>query len=321
MVESKKNIMKKLQILTFFLAIVLYSCSNDDEDMANAPSYPVNDPSTAEVIEVDRFSTEAGMLMVRTADNGLPEANEAVDFDQAPFITQGYGPGGEIVQYYNFDVQSTDAAPIYVLFKEGESTPVSGQLNIIDVIPGDEGYNDFWQVHKVTVPSDYEANTASSLAELNGRGFTIEALDMLVNCPVVPDGSTASKRLDNAGSALVSGWYKGKLVKYFEFNEKALSNSSGIVPLSPIYVTFNINPDPDNAESGPQSGFVTELNSSQTHNVLATVPSDNAYSPLWNVNIYDNADFDNVSDLLSATGVNILVNGAATVNCPVVSVE
>ncbi len=30
--------------------------------------------------------------------------------------------------YYNFDVQSTVPAPIYVLFRDGESMPVQGQI-------------------------------------------------------------------------------------------------------------------------------------------------------------------------------------------------
>ena len=46
--------------------------------------------------------------------------------------------------YTNFDVQSTTPAPIYVLFRKGESAPVAGQPNIVDVIPGDPGHNDFW---------------------------------------------------------------------------------------------------------------------------------------------------------------------------------
>jgi hypothetical protein len=69
-----------------------------------------------------------------------------------PFITKGFTPSGQTVEYYNFDVQPTAPAPIWVLFKQGESNPVSGQLNIINVIPGDAGYNDFWQVYKVIVP-------------------------------------------------------------------------------------------------------------------------------------------------------------------------
>ena len=91
------------------------------------------------------------------------------------------------------------------------------------------------------------------------------------------------------------------------------------VPLSPIYVTFNLNPDEEGG--GPPSGFVTESDSEQTHNVVATVPGDEGYSPLWLVNLYDNADFDDVSDLDSAEAANILATGAANVNCPVVDTE
>ena len=54
---------------------------------------------------------------------------------------------------------------------------------------------------------------------------------------------------------------------------------------------------------------------------MATIPSDDGYSPLWLVSVYDNADFDSVSDLASAEAANILAAGVATVNCPVVSVE
>jgi hypothetical protein len=62
------------------------------------------------------------------------------------------------------------------------------------------------------------------------------------------------------------------------------------------------------------------MGSSQTHNVVATLPGDGGYAPLWSVNIYDNADFDSVDDLTSALAATQLVAGAALVNCPVVSV-
>ncbi|MEJ2193374.1 MAG: T9SS type A sorting domain-containing protein [Ignavibacteriaceae bacterium] len=58
-----------------------------------------------------------------------------------------------------------------------------------------------------------------------------------------------------------------------------------------------------------------------THNVPATLPGDTLYSPLWFVNIYDNTDFDMVHDLTSAQAANILVFGAAIVNCPIVKVS
>lgn len=311
--------MKKSIVLLSAVMIAFSACKKDNDDVTPMDNNMQmgKDPATAEVVSVDRFSADAGMLMVRDGSNGLPAANEPVNFDQAPFITKGLAPDGKVVEYYNFDVQPTTPAPIYVLFKEGESKPVDGQLNIIDVIPGDAGYNDFWQVVKVNVPADYVANTVASYADVVSNGYTTETTDMLVNCPVVPKGSTASKNLNGNGNTLTMGWYKDKIVYYFSFEEKALSGTS--VPLSPIYVTFNINPDMTGG--GPASGFVTEMSSDQTHNVVATVPADAGYSPLWSVNVYDNADFANVMNLSDAQMANILATGVATVNCPVVAIQ
>jgi hypothetical protein len=103
---------------------------------------------------------------------------------------------------------------------------------------------------------------------------------------------------------------------YFTFEEKAIIASGGNVPLSPIYVCFNINAD--EAGGGPPSGFRVESGTMQTHNVIATIPASGSYSPLWLVNAYDNAEFDNVSDLSTAQSVNN-TNLGATVNCPVVT--
>lgn len=291
--------------------------SMDDDSMDDGME-PM-DPADAERATVDRFSEAAGTLMVRSSENNLPGPDEPIDFDQAPFLTKGLGPTGAHVEYYNFDVQPTDPAPIYALFREGEDTPVEGQLNIVDTKPGDDGYNDFWHVHKVTVPAEYEANTLTSAAQLMDGDYSIEQTNLVKNCPIVPAGSTASKRYGDGSTDLVEGWYDGTIVSYFLFEEAPLMLSSGSVPLSPIYVSFNKNPGEDGG--GAASGFMTEMDSMQTHNVVATVPGDDGYSPLWHVNVYDNADFDSVSDLDTATSANILASGVATVNCPVVGTD
>lgn len=278
------------------------------------------DPDTAPRAEVDRFSEAAGTLMVRTADNGLPAADEPIDFDSgAPFITRGLGPDGEEIRYYNFDVQPTAPAPIFVLFREGEAEPVSGQLNIVGVKPGDPAYNDLWQVTKVTVPADYVANELTSVAAIQAAGYPIETTSTLVNCPVVPEGSTASLRLGGGYSSLTRGWYQDQVIHYFDFSEHPLSaTGGGEVPVSPIYVTFNVNPGEDGG--GPPSGFVTEPGTDQTHNVVAALPEQPGYSPLWSVDIYDNAEFAAVGDLTTAQAATILAEDAALVNCPVVDV-
>lgn len=305
------------------LLFALSACSSDDMaapmngggGSGSLPDTPV-DPDSAQKVAVDRFSDAAGHLQKRSDSPSLPAANAPVDFDSGPFITQGFGPQGEIIKYYNFDVQPKVPAPIYVLMKAGK--PVDGQLNIVDVVPGDAGYNDFWQVIAVTVPETYVANTITSAAAVVSSGFSKTATDMLVNCPIVPDGSTATLRYagDTSGTELVRGWYRGKVVTYFTFGEKAggLRASNGMVPTSPIYVTFN-----DDA-MGPASGFKAETGSMQTHNVVATLPASAGYSPLWAVAPYPSAQFDSVMDLSSAVAAPP-GDVAADVNCPVVASE
>ena len=169
---------------------------------------------------------------------------------------------------------------------------------------------------QLTVPSTYVANVVSSYSEIISRGYTITPTTNIINCPVVPENSTASKRMGGGSTGLNKGWYKGQVCFYFTFEEKALTAVGGNVPTSPIYVTFNINPNL--AGGGPPSGFVVEPGTMQTHNVLATVPSNGSYSPLWSVNMYDNASFGSVNNLASAQAATVLVPNAALVNCPTV---
>ena len=300
-------------IVASLVLMALTACGDDGTQPE--PDMPL-DPATAPRASVDRFSDAAGMLFRRSATPSLPAAGAAIDLDQAPFITQGLGPDGQVVRYYNFDVMPTAPAPIFVLFREGSTTPLTGQLNIIDAIPGDAGYSDFWQVIKVTVPQDYVANTATSVQDIIDAGYTTETTDMIVNCPVVPEGSTASEGPGAAG--LTMGWYQDQVVFYFDFNEAPLTaTSTGMVPTSDIFVSFNVNPD--QAGGGPASGFMAQGSSEQTHNVVETLPGDAAYSPLWDVMPYDNAAFADVLDLTTAQAATSF-GLAAVVNCPVVFV-
>src|SRR5262249_39952826 len=153
-----------------------------------------------------------------------------------------------------------------------------GQLNIVDVLPGDAGYNDFWAVSKVTVPADYVANTVTSVAEIMAAGYQVTSTDMIVNCPIVPDGATAKLRFKSTESPdLTRGWYRDQVVSYFNFSEADIVAAGGMVPTSPIYVTFNKNPG--ESGGGPASGFVVEPGTEQTHNVPASLPGHAGYSP------------------------------------------
>jgi len=299
-----------IKILAASIALLAFaSCKKDQSTVV-----PVGkDISTVAKAPVDRFSSLAGHLFVRSATNGLPIANAAINYDVVPFITKGFSPTGVVTQYYNFDVQSSTPDDIYVFFTTGSTTPLAGQYNVIPTIPGDAGYSDFWKVNKVTVPVGFVPNTLTNEADILSSGYVITKTTTIVNCPVVPYGSTASKKFGGGSQALTLSWYKNQAVAYFNFSEKALTASAdGTLATSPIYVCFNDN------SAGPSSGFKVEAGTSQTHNVLGTTPSSSAYSPLWQVKVVDNAGFSAIKDLPTAMNSKILNPNAALVNCPTV---
>src|SRR5262249_1940669 len=274
------------------------------------------DPAHAPVAAVDRFSDKAGTLLLRSTDKRLPAPNEPIDFDTAPLNTVGLSPSGEPVLYYHLDVQSTTPAPVYVLYREGEDSPVQDQLDIIDTLPGEKGYNDFRQIWKVRVPSDYVANTITDTSTLMQTGYETEKTDKLLNMPVVPNKSRARTRLNGGTPELQNAWYRGQVAKFFLFDEAPLAVSGDQVPVSPIYDGFTINP----GQPGGEMEFCTDPNSKQTHNVVATVPGDRAYSPLWLRIVYDSAACASVHNLDTALKAKVVPAKVLQVNCPIVSI-
>ncbi len=86
-------------------------------------------------------------------------------------------------------------APVYVLYREGEDEPVEGQLEIIDTLPGEKGYNDFRQVWKVAVPKEYVANTIVDVARCKDAGYKMEPT------PVVAEHAGRARQVDGKGAA------------------------------------------------------------------------------------------------------------------------
>jgi hypothetical protein len=275
------------------------------------------DPDQAPIAKVDRFSDAAGTLLKRSADTRLPAPNEPIDFDTAPLNTLGFSPSGKPALYYHLDVQSTTPAPVYILYREGEDAPVQHQLNIIDTLPGEKGYDDFRQIWKVSVPSNYVANTITDVATLLQTGYKTEKTDKLLNMAVVPDKSRARTRFNGGNPELQRAWYQGKVAKFFLFDEAPLMVSGDKVPVSPIYDGFTINP----GQAGGEMEFCTDPNSTQTHNVVATVPGDKAYSPLWLRVVYDSAACASVHNLDTALKAKVVPAKVLLINCPIVSID
>jgi len=276
------------------------ACSGAHDAAKPSPSAPARAPGAP---VIDRFSARAGHLMVRDKRPDLPGPGQPIDLDRPPFITQGLGPNGVPVRYYNFDVQSAVPATLYRFTRGGTREPIAGQLDVVDALPGEPGYSDFWRVSWVEVPAAFVPGSITSAAQV--RDLHVEPSGGAIDCPIVPRGSTARAAHGVPPAEPVELWYRGHRVTCLRFGtELALDRDR--VPTSPIYVTF-----------GSEAAFRTEPGTPQTHNVVLSLPGDLDYSPLWDVHIYDRSAFDRVRDASTALAAPVVEHGPL-VNCPIV---
>ncbi len=314
--EARRRVAGRISIvgiLSIAIALMIFSaCATEPQPQPSVVPYPVHvNPDTGiEFVAVDRFSDEAGTLMRRSEAPNLPAPNEPIDYD-SDFLRHSLGPDGQDVSYYMFDVSSLRSAPVYVfVYASDQSRPVEGQSPIFDLIPGEDGYNDFWQKVNVLVPDDYEPDSVRSLDDVEAAGFELVRTGTIINCPIVPYGSTAE-----LAEKSVTGWYKGKHVSYFIFDvmEASIVSPGPIdVPYAVVRVIFE--------DNDPAKGMKIDPDTGNTRNVFDTLPGDKLYRSLWRHDFVDEAEFDSVSDWKSSKAAreadidmdNILVN------CPVV---
>ncbi len=259
----------------------------------------------ARPVVIDRCSPRAGHLMVRDAKHAVPGPDQPIDLDRPPFITRGLGPDGKPVRYYNFDIQPTRPATLYRFTRAGRREP----LDVVDVIPGEPGYSDFFRIAWVEVDAAFVPGSITSAAQL--RGLRITPSGDAIDCPIEPRGTTAREAHGVAPAQPHELAYRGARVTCLLFGPP-LSLDGDRVPTSPIYVTFR-------SEARPESGFRTEGATPQTHNVVMSLPGDLDYSPLWDVHIYARAAFEAVRDANTALAAPLAAHGPL-VNCPIQSI-
>jgi hypothetical protein len=292
------------------LVVLVSSVACAEDSTIEAVDVHIDSDTGIEFVSVDRFSDDAATIMRRSDNSELPAPNEAIDYD-ADFLSHALSPSGEDVSYYAFDVSSLLSAPVYAFaYASDPSTRVDGQAPVFDVIPGDEGYNDFWQMVQVLVPDDYEANSIRSLADIEKSGYELVWTGTIINCPIVPFGSEAKLATKNS-----VGWYKGKHVQYFSFEslETSVVNPGSLdVPYAVVRVIFE--------ENDPAKGMKLDAETGNTHNVFDTIPGDELYRALWRHDFVDEAGFDSVHDWESSKAANEVDVGMDNilVNCPVV---
>lgn len=246
-----------------------------------------------------------GYLLGRPAASVEPGPVDGLDRPTTIPRVQGWYRGQDVA-YLDYGLMTNVAAPILVFFRaDAPDTMVTGQSNVIDTIPGQPGYSDFWQVHKVLVPTGYVPNTIRSLDAAVASGYEIEVTPIIVNCPVVNPGTS----IEGSSQGLVAGWYRGRQVFYFDHGANSASEGSVVLD-APIYVFFRM-------DGSPVAG---------QRNVIDVRPGDTGYSDLWRVTTvsvdasYMSNSLTSAADILAAeAGGSVTLDVTALrVNCPVV---
>ena len=283
-------------------------------------------PEYIPIVEIDRFSDLAGVFFRRSEIPTLPDSGAPIDFDDERFLMKGFGPNGETVEFYHFDVRSNVPAPVYIVIDQ-RGNPILGQLPIFDLLPGEEGHSDLWLIHHVQIQErDFKPNSLTSYQPLIESEYEITPTGEVMNCVMVPDGSTASRRYDpGMPISAQDGWYRDQIVKYLLFenpNSLATVAFSGEKINTPQMYAFLEN-DRDLLD-----GFARDKDGI-THNVISVLPpvveEQADYSPLWLLRILKLNSFDLVDNLPTAsdqTAENLnteIIN--LNINAPVVGVE
>lgn len=279
--------------VAFAVLLALPACTSPNQ-AGNGLSAPTvsQDPNTAEVAEVDRFTDQAGTFFRRSTNPNLPAPGEPIDLDQAPFRLTALLPDGNRTPFYHLDVRSTSPANLYIFFKP-DGSPLGDQLYVFDALPGEPGYSDFCALQRVTVPADYVVNSVTSRRDLEarvGEGFKIEATGKILNMPVVPAKSVAGNTSSGGKALLLQGWCRNKVLYYFAFDELQ-ATAQGLVPTAPMYAFFD---EPGLPHRG---GFRTVDDEGNTKNVLGVGPGQPGYSPLWALQRLHGEDWINVNNL------------------------
>jgi len=236
------------------------------------------------------------------------------------------------VTYYDFGMAPQFAADIFLLFT-ANGAAVAGQHNIVDQISAglvvqknvsDPGYSPFWRVNKVTVNNTYVANTFKSLSDLTGAvGVTIVPTTVIINCPLVPAGSTLLNDPGSPTHPVSQGWYRGNPIFYFSFetNDQATATAANLVYapgfgsgttvyVLPIYIT------------NPPGGAVVLAGQL---NVIESFLGDAGYSPLWQVTLSTppagSTTFRTSHLDMSNAGWTFALQANNFVNCPLVGTK
>jgi hypothetical protein len=149
----------------------------------------------------------------------------------------GYG-GGVPIELYNlangpvFTADNFTRSNVYYMMtveNVSDHTPHPWQKDIVDVVPGQDGYSDLWRISYVSVPASFKGPEIASLTELSKMTTWVMSDPVSasvdpssspsgswMNCPIVHPFSA----VDSSTVSLRNAWYRGTQVRCVQFDSR-----------------------------------------------------------------------------------------------------
>jgi hypothetical protein len=262
------------------LAALLTGCGNESDGRSEAPREMAPVGTTAEpVADLEMsFPVVTGWADGEQVDYLLQEVS---DPEAAELLSEKTGFEVPVVESLA-DVPKEALANLYLFMNGIEGpNPFGFQMNVIDSVPGEPGYSPLWVHTFVDGNKGVEPRELTSEQEIldaeEAGDVTLEASDLVINCPVLPSGET--------NFPIVTGFVDGQLVDYTlqEISDPEVTDlmteKTGGYPLETVESLSRVPQVANlylfmNGIDGPNPfGFQM--------NIIDTVPGEPGYSPLW----------------------------------------
>lgn len=204
---------------------------------------------------------------------------------------------------------------MYIWTDSAGNPSLDEQQPIVDVLPLQAGYSDFFEIILVTPPTNYKPNTIKSRATLLRSEYELTRTGNIINCPLVGPNTTLAQPNGNvlATYRTIQLWYRKKITHCITMEgAKALFPSDGA--LAPKIFTTPITDERNEyrvaaseaytmlakAFSGGDQASNIEV---PQNDIFKYGPNSQEYSPLvkvWNVTVpsdYQNGELTSYSDL------------------------
>jgi hypothetical protein len=303
-------------------ALLLAACGDDATPRADRMDEAMATTAMAVADADDTFPIVTGWVHGEPVDYLLQEISDPGVADMMRELT---GFDVQVVEDLA-DVPRSALANLYLFMNGVEGpNPFGFQMNVLDSTLGDPGYSPLWRHTFVTWNRGVEPRELTSeeeIIEAEAAGdVTLERSDLVVNCPVLPEGQTSFP--------IVTGFADDSLVDYTlqeisdpmvadmmrgltDYPLELVESLSGVPQAANLYLFMN-------GLEGPNPfGFQM--------NVIDTVPGDDGYSPLWLHTFVEWAQGAEPRELTSedaileaeAAGELTLETTELVINCPVV---